>query len=98
MRTAESYPARLPRRPRGRPNGAAEEQYQADHVAFCDRILEIQSRLDFEVGSRGWCYLLEGEHIITKGQFDDAERLIARRRKDGQSADRYLRRGQQARR
>jgi hypothetical protein len=73
----------LPKRPRGRPNGAAEELYQAELGAFCARILEILSRLDFEVGSRGWCYLLETEQAITKGQFDDAERLIGRCRKDG---------------
>ena len=73
----------LPRRPRGRPTRAAEEQYQADLRAFCDRILEIRSTLDFEIGSRGWCYLLEGEHVVTKGAFDDAEKLIASCRKDG---------------
>jgi hypothetical protein len=72
----------LPKRSRGRLNGAAEEAYQADLRTFCDRILEIRSRL-FEVGSRGWCYLLEGEHIITKGEFDIAERLIVRCRKTG---------------
>ena len=39
--------------------------------------------MDFEVGSRGWAYLLEGEGVITKGEFDDAERLIVRCRKEG---------------
>jgi len=73
----------LPRRNRGRQNGAAIEAYQAELRAFCDRILEIKSRLDFQVGTRGWCYLLEGDHIITKGEFDDAERLITQCRKDG---------------
>lgn len=71
----------LPRRPRGRPDGASEEAYQTELRAFCERILEIYSRLDFEVGSRGWCYLLEGEHV-TKGEFDQAEALISRCRKD----------------
>src|SRR5215472_15543681 len=75
--------ARLPRRSLGRPNGAGEEAYQADLRAFCDCILEIKSRLDFEVGTRGWCYLLEGEHVVTKGEFATTERLITCCRKDG---------------
>jgi|SRR6516164_5229264 hypothetical protein len=37
--------AGLPRRQRGRLNGAAETAYQADLRAFCDRILEIYSTL-----------------------------------------------------
>ena len=73
----------LPRRPRGRLNGVAEEDYQASLRAFCERILEIKSRLDFEVGTRGWCYVLEGEHVVTKGEFDECERLITRCRKSG---------------
>jgi hypothetical protein len=73
----------LPKRQRGRLNGAAEAAYQADLQEFCARILEIKARLDFEVGTRGWCYLLEGEHIITKGEFAAAERLITCCRKDG---------------
>jgi hypothetical protein len=75
--------AGLPRRPRGRPNGAAERAYKAQLLAFCEGIVKIRSRLDFEVGSRGWCYLLEDGHVITKGEFDEAERLIARCRKSG---------------
>jgi hypothetical protein len=39
--------------------------------------------LDFEVGTRGWAYLLEGEGLITKGEFADLERLVTRCRKDG---------------
>jgi hypothetical protein len=72
----------LPRRPRGRLNRRGEAAYQADLRAFCERILEINSRLDFDVGSRGWAYLLEGV-IITKGEFDECERLITRCRKSG---------------
>jgi hypothetical protein len=75
--------AGLPRRPRGRMNVAAEAAYQAELHAFCTRILEINSRLDFKVSSRGWCYLLEGERVIDKGEFTDCERLINRCRKNG---------------
>jgi hypothetical protein len=73
----------LPRRARGRPNASAEAQYEAELERFCARLLEIRSRLDFRVGSRGWCYLLEGERVIDKGEFDDAERLITACRKSG---------------
>ena len=33
-----------------------------------------RSRLDFEVGARGWCYLLEGERVVDKGEFDACAR------------------------
>ena len=73
----------LPKRPRRRLNGAAEAAYQAALAAFCAIILQIRSRLDFEVGTRGWGYLLEGERVIDKGEFDAGERLITCCRKDG---------------
>ena len=34
-------------------------------------------------GGRGWAYVAEGEHIITKGQFKSFETLVANLRKDG---------------
>jgi hypothetical protein len=40
-------------------------------------------RLDFRVSSRGWCYILENEGVITKGEFDAAQRLINDLRKSG---------------
>jgi hypothetical protein len=73
----------LPSLPRGRPTQTALAVYQDDVQAFCARILEINSSLDFRVSSRGWCYLLEGSHIITKGEFDAAQRLINDCRKNG---------------
>jgi hypothetical protein len=66
----------LPRLPRGRPSGSALAAYSAELRTFCDAILKINSRLDFRVGSRGWCYILE-EHGLGKGDFDDAQELIA---------------------
>jgi hypothetical protein len=66
----------LPRLSRGRPTQAGRAAYDTDVQAFCSRILEIKSRLDFEVSSRGWCYILE-EHGLAKGDFDDAQGLIA---------------------
>jgi len=72
----------LPKRSRGRQTAAAVEQYREDLRRFCDEILEIHSGLDFDVGSRGWCYLLE-EHGLPKGDFDAAQRLINDCRKSG---------------
>jgi hypothetical protein len=71
----------VPRRARGRQTASAEACYQAELQRFCARLREIRSRLDFEVGARGWCYLLETERIIDKDEFDDAERLISKCRK-----------------
>jgi hypothetical protein len=75
--------AQLPRRTRGRPTPEKEAHYQAQRAAFCRLILEIRSRMDFEVGARGWCYILEQRGLITKGDFDAAESLITECRKTG---------------
>jgi hypothetical protein len=76
-------PVELPRRPRGRPTLAAKQAYKASIARFCACIREIKKRIDFDVGTRGWCYLLETYHFITKGEFDDAERVITECRKSG---------------
>jgi hypothetical protein len=73
----------LPSLGRGRPTAAKLAEYQAEVRAFCARIVEIDSTLDFKVSSRGWCYLLEGQGTITKGEFDAGQRLINDCRKDG---------------
>jgi hypothetical protein len=73
----------LPRRARGRQSAEAEARYQADLARFCARLLQIRSRLDFQVGTRGWCYILETERVIDKGEFAEAERLITSCRKSG---------------
>jgi hypothetical protein len=39
--------------------------------------------MDFEVGSRGWCYILE-QHGLVKGDFDAAQDLITDCRKSGE--------------
>jgi len=65
----------LPRLPRGRPSSSALASYDAELQRFCSLILEINSTLEFQVSSRGWCYQLE-EHGLDKGQFDDAQKLI----------------------
>jgi hypothetical protein len=73
----------LPRRSRGYQSDSAKARYQAEIEAFCGRLLEIRSRLDFEVSSRGWSYILEDRAGLGKGDFDAAERLIVECRKAG---------------
>jgi hypothetical protein len=73
----------LPRRPRGHQSLASAAKYEEEIVAFCARILQIDSALDFKVSSRGWAYLLEGDGVITKGDFDAAQRLVNDCRKSG---------------
>ena len=73
----------LPRRSRGRQSETAKLVYQEQVAAFCALIQEIRSTMDFDVGSRGWCYILE-RHGLRKGDFDDAQRLINACRKSGE--------------
>ena len=72
----------LPQRCRGRQTPEAEAEYREQRERFCWLILEINSTMDFKVGSRGWCYILE-QHGLAKGDFDAAERLISDCRKAG---------------
>ena len=73
----------LPRLPPHRPNAATKAAYQDKVAAFCATILEVRSRLDFDVGSRGWAYILEGERFIDKDEIDAAQILINDCRKSG---------------
>src|SRR5262249_41179549 len=73
----------LPRLSKGRPTATTKARYDQEVQEFCDLILKIRSRLDFEVGTRGWGYLLEGERVIDKGEFDACERLIRCCRRGG---------------
>ena len=60
----------------------ATEKYEREKKAFCAEIVRIRSTIDFDVSSRGWCYLLE-EHGLTKGEFDRAQKFINDCRKSG---------------
>jgi hypothetical protein len=57
--------------------------YDAQVEAFIDRLHEIQSRLDFKVGTRGWCYLCENEGMIGKSEFSRLQGLLGDWRKSG---------------
>jgi hypothetical protein len=73
----------LPKLPPHRPSVSVRAAYKDKVVAFCATILELQSRMDFAVGSRGWAYVLEGERFINKDELDAAQDLINFCRKMG---------------
>lgn len=68
----------LPRKQRGQP----DTNYRKQVIQFCALITSINKTMDFKVGSRGWCYILE-RHGLRKGSFDAAEKLITACRKSG---------------
>jgi hypothetical protein len=70
--------------PLGRGWVTAERRAAYDRLReeWCDGIIKIWHGLDFEIGTREWCYLLE-DHGLRKVDFDKAERLIVQCRKDG---------------
>jgi hypothetical protein len=73
----------LPKLPPHRPSAATKAAYQEKVVAFCAALLEVRSSLDFDVGSRGWAYILEGDRLINKDEIDAAQKLINDCRKSG---------------
>jgi hypothetical protein len=60
-----------------------DARYAEEIDRFCADILQIRSTLDFQVSSRGWCYILEGRGLITKADFDACQTLINDCRKSG---------------
>ena len=72
----------LPETSRGRPTPAQVARGLEQRQAFATAILEINSRLDISVSSRGWCYLLE-DYGLSKSDFDKAQDLINDLRKSG---------------
>ena len=72
----------IPKRKRGKPTQAQQEQYHQKLLQFCGNMMLIQSTLDFKISSRGWCYMLE-EHGLLKSEFDKAQKLINECRKSG---------------
>jgi hypothetical protein len=71
----------LPRRPR-RKSIEAKAIYRKRLAQFCALIVKLRSEMDFAVGARGWCYILE-RHGLGKGSFKSAENLITDCRKSG---------------
>lgn len=50
---------------------------------FAETLKQIQTKIDFRVSARGWCYQLEVLGVIDKGGFDKVETWINRARKEG---------------
>lgn len=73
----------LPKRAAHRPSKASNAKYQADLRAFADQIINLNRGLSIRVSARGWCYILEKEAKLGKGDFNLAERLITNCRKEG---------------
>lgn len=61
---------------RGRARDAALRQ-------FADTVRSISDLMQFKMSSRGWCYILEGLLLITKGEFDNVQGWINDCRKNG---------------
>jgi hypothetical protein len=72
----------LPKRRMGYQKPAAKDAYAEDLAAWCEAIKQLASTLEFSVGTRGWCYILE-EQGLAKGDFPSAEKLITDCRKSG---------------
>lgn len=52
-------------------------------MEFAEELESISEKVGFKQSSRGWCYQLEVEGVITKAEFDKVENLINRCRKTG---------------
>jgi len=50
---------------------------------FAKELQEISAKIGFKISSRGWCYQLETEGLVTKAEFDKVENIINRCRKTG---------------
>lgn len=82
QKNGNDYKISLPVVKMGRRTPDAEKTYQLQVEKFCQGVKEVNSSLDFQVSSRGWCYLLE-EYGLNKGDFDKAQILINECRKSG---------------
>jgi hypothetical protein len=74
---------KMPRRKQGAQGVAATAAYEAQLTEWCQDIVRLNGRMDIKIGVRDWCYVLENEGSITKGEFDAAEKLITACRKNG---------------
>jgi len=67
--------------PRGRASNAAIEKVILQPLV--DIILDERAKMGFAPTLRGWCYVLEGLGICTKGDFENVTNRITRARKNG---------------
>jgi hypothetical protein len=73
----------LPRRKRGGQSAAAEAEFERVLTEWCQEIIRVADTMDYKIGARDWCYVLEVAGSLTKGEFDTGEKLISACRKDG---------------
>jgi hypothetical protein len=73
----------MPRRQRGAQSVAAKAEFERALTEWCQEIIRVAGTMDYKIGARDWCYVLEVAGSITKGEFDSAEKLISVCRKDG---------------
>jgi hypothetical protein len=73
----------LPRRKRGAQSAAAEAEFERTCAEWCQEIIQVADTMDYKIGARDWCYVLEVAQSLTKGEFDIAEKLITACRKNG---------------
>lgn len=52
-------------------------------AVFANYMIDISRRIGMKISSRGWCYILEGNRLINKNQFDKVEELINNCRRKG---------------
>jgi hypothetical protein len=49
----------LPTRKRGAQSGEAKEEYERVLAKWCQEIIQTAANMDFKIGARDWCYVLE---------------------------------------
>jgi len=61
-----------------------KKRYSNDDLRqFSEIIMDISNKIGFKVSARGWAYILEGQRLINKNQFDKVATLINTCRKKG---------------
>jgi hypothetical protein len=79
-RAPELADVRIPENPgRGRPSKA----YRRALEQFAEDLRRVNDRTGFDMSARGWAYALENAGVITKNQFDYAERTVNKCREKG---------------
>jgi hypothetical protein len=72
----------IPTRLRRGSSRKEKDNFEVQLKRFAEEILEVNLRVDSKWSGRGWCYILE-PYGLSKGDFDYAEDLILRCRKNG---------------
>jgi hypothetical protein len=49
----------LPRRKRGGQSAAAEAEFERTLAEWCQEIIRVADTMDYKIGARDWCYVLE---------------------------------------